>query len=272
MKRIIVAVLIIIVVAAFFFRQCANNNDDEVGQPNTGMDAPAAISYSLLNVYPQDTSFFVQGLSLYNNQLYVGTGLEGKSHLMKVDRNTGKVLERTSLPPSEFGEGIAILNDTVYQLTWQNRKVHVYTLDGLRKVKEFNWPYEGWGLTTNGNTLYVSTGGSNIYEVNPHDFSIRNSIAVKDNYGPVGNLNELEWVNGFIYANVYGRTDIVKIDPETGNVVGRIYLQDIWQKSGKTYDPSAMDVLNGIAYDSSKNTFLVTGKLWPHVFEIKLGR
>ncbi len=188
---------------------------------------------------------------------------------------TGKAVKQQKIDSAEFGEGIVVLNDTLYQLTWQNNVVNVYDKSTFKKIREIKWPFEGWGLTTNGKELIISTGSSNIFFVDPHSFKILRQINVMDNNGPVSLLNELEYVNGSIYSNIYETDYIVKINPDNGNVTGKIDFSNLLQKSGMNYNPNNYsvntgNVLNGIAYDSTKKSFYITGKLWPALFEIKL--
>jgi glutamine cyclotransferase len=146
----------------------------------------------------------------------------------------------------------------------------VYDAANFKKIKEMEWPFEGWGMTTDGKQLIISTGSSNLYFVNPDNFKISKQVSVTDNYGPVGNLNELEYVNGVIYANVWQTNYIIKINPETGKVLGKLDFTGLLDKSGKPYNPEKAEFFNGIAYDSTKNSFYVTGKYWPALFEVKL--
>ena len=162
-----------------------------------------------------------------------------------------------------------MLNNKIYQLTWQEHKVFVYDAASFKKEKEFDWTYEGWGITTDGRQLIVSTGGSNLYYVNPETFKVERTLGVSDNNGYVSNLNELEYVDGFIYANIYNTDLIVKIDPATGSVTGRMDFTDLLQKTNQPIYPNK-DVLNGIAYDPGKKSFYITGKRWPALYEIKL--
>ncbi len=244
-----------------------SNNDDDSEVVNT-ITPPANINYNIVAIYPHDTASFTQGLQWINDTLYEGTGLEGESRLMMVDLNTGKATKSIALDPSFFGEGITLLNGRIYELTWQNNKVFVYDAKTLKKIKEFSWDHEGWGITNNGKDLIVSTGSSNLYFVDPETFKEKNIIGVMDNNGPVGNLNELEYVDGAVYANIYLFDYIVKIDPSNGHVTGKINLSGILQKSGKPYNPD--NVLNGIAYNTNKKSFYITGKNWPALFEVKL--
>lgn len=236
---------------------------------------PKALDYSVVKAYPHDTSSYTQGLIWYNNTLYEGTGREGFSKLAKININNGKAEQQELIAKNEFGEGITILNGKIYQLTWQNHKVHVYDLATLKKVQDFSWTYEGWGITTDGKSLIISTGSSNLYYVDPVTFNVQKTVGVTDNYGPVENLNELEFVNGHIYSNKYLTNYILQINPETGKVEGRLDLKEIFMRSGKTYDAGVIpdpdqDVLNGIAFNAANNTFYVTGKQWPALFEIKI--
>lgn len=254
-----------------------NNKPDKVTTDDNSNPPPPLINYSLIKVYPHDTSSYTQGLQLYNNTLYEGTGNYAHSKVLKTDLTSGKILQqiKTSTDSTVFGEGITVFNNKIYELTWQTKKVYVYDLKTFKKINEFDWPFEGWGLTNNGKELIISTGSSNLYFVDPNSFKILRQISVTDNNGPVSMLNELEYVNGFIYSNIYESNYIAKIDPGTGNVVGKLDCSNILFKSGMTFNPAKYAagteyVLNGIAYDSTKNSFYITGKQWPALFEIKL--
>jgi glutamine cyclotransferase len=189
---------------------------------------------------------------------------------LKVNIEDGKPIKELKITdPKIFGEGITIFNNKIYQLTWQSNKVFVYDVETFEKLAEFNWPYDGWGITHNGKSLIVSTGSNNLYFVNPDSFKIEKMIGVTDNYGPVANINELEYAKGFVYANQYETNYILKINPETGRVEGKLDLTGIREKNNVVLDEHE-DFLNGIAYDSVKNSLYVTGKLWPALFEIKI--
>lgn len=265
MKRLLVIVTVILLVS------CKNDrtlNSDSITNSNT-IAPPATINYNIVASYPHDTSSFTQGLIWQNNVLYEGTGLEGQSRLLKVDLANGKSSQSIKLPAELFGEGITVLNNKIYQLTWQNHKVIVYDAKNFTKLKELSWPHDGWGLTHNGTDLIVSTGESNIYFVDTATFKIKRIIGVTDNNGPVGNLNELEYIDGFIYANIYLSDFIIKIDPSNGHITGKIDLSDLLKKAGKQVDTQSGFVLNGIAYDSTKKSMYITGKKWPLLFEVK---
>lgn len=258
--------------AILFFAACNNDpsdNNDTVTATNT-IPPPANINYNIVNTFPHDTSSFTEGLIWQDNSLYEGTGLEGQSRLMKIDIKNGKPNQSISLDSSIFGEGITILNNKIYQLTYQNHKVYVYDAKTFKKLKELSWEHEGWGLTNNGTDLIVSTGDSNLYFVDPETFKIRKIVGVTDNNGPVGNLNELEYVDGTIYANIYLTDYIIKIDPANGHILGKIDLNGLLAKAGKHVNTDEGYVLNGIAYDSTKKSMYITGKKWPLIFEMKV--
>jgi glutamine cyclotransferase len=267
MKRVLVPAVLLFLI----FNSCKNNSSDDVDTlPANTVAPPANISYNIIATYPHDTASYTQGLQWMNDTLYEGTGLEGQSRIMKVDIKSGRSNKTLPLDPSLFGEGITILKDKLYQLTWQNHKVLVYDATTLKKLKEFAWEHEGWGITNNGTDLIISTGSSNLYFVDPETFKVKNIVGITDNNGPVGNLNELEYVDGILYANVYLTDYIIKIDPSNGHIIGKMDLSGLLQKSGKAYNPETTDVLNGIAYNSEKKTFYITGKKWPVLFEVKL--
>ncbi len=267
MKRFSVFTVIVL-----FFCACNNNSPDsnDTTTATNTIPPPANISYNIVATYPHDTSSFTEGLIWHNNTLYESTGLEGQSRLMKIDIKNGKESQAISLDPSIFGEGITILDNKIYQLTYQNHKVYVYDAKTFKKLKELSWEHEGWGLTSNGTDLIISTGDSNLYFVDPETFKIRKIMGVSDNNGPVGNLNELEYIDGVIYANIYLTDYIIKIDPANGHISGKIDLSGLLAKAGKHVDTDEGNVLNGIAYDSTKKSMYITGKKWPLIFEMKV--
>lgn len=265
MKRLFIFPVLIMIAS------CNGDDNDSDGAANVNnVKEPANIGYSVVNVYPHDTASFTQGLEWHDGYLYEGTGLEGRSELKKVSLKDGKAVQKLSIDRSLFGEGITILGNKIFQLTWQNNKVLVYDLQTWKKTGEFAWPFQGWGITDNGKELIISTGTNNIYFVDPATFKILRSISVNSNYGPMGDINELEYVNGKIYANVWNNDYIIVINPETGIVESKLNLDGLLDKHSKRFDNT--DVLNGIAYDSVKNSFYLTGKRWPSVFEIKLNQ
>lgn len=242
------------------------DNNSAENTPNSKYN----LSYTLKKVFPHDTSSYTQGLLIHKGDLYEGTGLTGHSKLLKVDLNTGKALKVHNIAKDLFGEGIAILNDTIYQLTWQNHKVLVYTLADFKLVKEFKINTEGWGITTDGEKLIVSDGTSNLYYYNPSDFSLIKQVNISEMGGPAPYLNELEYINGYVYANQYTTPYIFKIDLNAGKVVGKMDIVDLWKRV-KNLAPN-VDVPNGIAYDADADKVYITGKQWPELYEIEFAK
>ncbi len=254
----------------FFLAACNGgdkSNGNEPQTPDNSSSPVQALNYSIVKQYPHDITSFTQGLVIYKGKLYEGTGNEGFSKLMEVDINTGKAIKSVSLDAKYFGEGIAVLNDTVYQLTWKNKVVFVYTLPDFKKVKEFPIGTEGWGITTNGKDLIVSDGTSNLYFYEPSTFELLRTQSVRFNGELSFNLNELEYINGYVYANQWQAPYIYKIDPSNGSIVGQMNLQDIWNNVRK--DAPNADVPNGIAYDADTKKTYITGKWWPSLYEIE---
>jgi len=258
----------------------ACNNPDEsasVTDESTAAVVPEApaIPYTIVNAYPHDTAAFTQGLEFHDGILLESTGLEGRSSLRKVDLATGKPKELRRLDDKLFGEGITVLNDTLYQLTWQNHKVLMYNPKTFKPLGELNWSNEGWGITNDGKSLYISDGSDKIYVVRPGTLKLERVISVTDHLGPLNNLNELEYINGSIYANRIEYNYIVRIDPSNGHVTGKLDFTDILKKYSKV-DLSYMvnnphgAVLNGIAWDSAGKKMYITGKLWPLLFEVQV--
>jgi glutamine cyclotransferase len=181
--------------------------------------------------------------------------------------------KKINLSKELFGEGVTIFKDKIYQLTWKEHKVLVYDANTLQKEKELYWQYEGWGITHNDSALIISTGGSDIYVVDPNTFAIQKTIGVYNNYGYVSDINELEYVDGKIYANLYGQNEVVVIEPATGQIVNSINFSNLLAQANVKYNPTTIDigyVLNGIAYQPKSKTFFLTGKCWPVMVEIKI--
>lgn len=246
------------------------DQDNDIKPAYTGLPAPVSINYTVIAQHPHDTSAYTQGLQVFNGKLYEGTGDFESSSLRITDWKTGVVVKKHMMGSSKiFGEGINIFKNKIYQLTWKSNLVYVYDINDIEKpVKTLNWPNEGWGITNNGLDLIISDGSANLYFVDPENFKVKNTIAVVDNNGPIRNINELEFIDGFVFANVYNTDDIIKIDPESGHVVGKMTFTNLLQPSD--YIAGRTDVLNGIAYDSTSKTMLITGKRWPKLFEVKL--
>lgn len=267
-KKILIATVILLVLAfiyLWFFGK-------KTGEDAPGITAPSVrtISYSIVNTYPHDTSSFTQGLVIYKGVLYEGTGMNGQSKLLEVDLETGKSTRKVALDSVYFGEGVTVLNDTIYQLTWQNKKVFTYDLR-FNKIKEFDLPTEGWGITHDETNMIVSDGTDKLYFYNPSDFSLSDTKSITEAGVPVFNLNELEYIDGFIYANQWQYPYILKIDPATASVVAKIDLSDIVKRI-RPDDQDYDKVLNGIAYNKETKKMYVTGKYWPSLFEIQLGQ
>lgn len=264
--------LLVLGLAACNNTQPEENKDNS--NPTPGLAAPAVMDYTVIKVYPHDTSSYTEGLLMHNNELYESTGREGFSKIAKINLETGKVEKQQLLDKNVFGEGIVVFGDKIYQLTYRSNKGYIYDLASFKKLGEFPWTGEGWAFTHDGKSLIASDGSSNLQYVDPVTLKIQKKVGVSDNYGPVNNLNELEYVNGFIYANQFETNNIFKIDPESGRVVAKADMKDIFKMAGKVLNEADLpdpneDVLNGIAYDSTKGSFLVTGKQWPYLFEVK---
>jgi glutamine cyclotransferase len=223
-------------------------------------------TYQVVNTYPHDREAFTQGLEYRNGFLYEGTGLHGRSSLRKVKLETGIVLQKLSLPPQFFGEGISVVGDRIVQLTWQSETGFVWGLQDFKLQRQFTYRGEGWGLTTDGRHLYFSDGTDEIRVLDSQTLAETRRIRVRENGRPLKDLNELEWVEGEILANVWQTDRIVKINPLTGRVTGSIDLTGILPAPER----AGTDVLNGIAYDAAGKRLFVTGKLWPKLFHIRL--
>ncbi|MEO6540976.1 MAG: glutaminyl-peptide cyclotransferase [Ferruginibacter sp.] len=260
---------------ALLILAACNGNEKEVDVEDiTVKPIPTpTIPYTIVAEYPHDTSAYTQGLEFHNGKLYEGTGDFKNSSLRITDYKTGKVEKKHMMgTDTVFGEGITILKNKIYQLTWESNIVYVYDANNIDKpIQTFKWPYDGWGITNNGTDLIISTGSANLYFVNPDDFRLKSTINVSDNSGSIDSINELEFIDGFVYANIYMTDVIIKIDPASGHVVGKMELPGMKEKFFANQNiPNRTDVLNGIAYDSATKKILVTGKRWPKMFELKL--
>lgn len=227
-------------------------------------------TYEVVNTYPHDPDAFTQGL-VYEagGILYEGTGLRGESSLRKVELETGKVLQIHRLADQYFGEGIAVYDDRIAQLTWQSNVGFVYEKESFQQTGDFEYPTEGWGLTYDDERLIMSDGTATLHFLDPDTFKEIGTVEVNDANGPVTRLNELEYIDGEVYANVWTTDRIVRIDPETGQVTAWIDLTGLLSQEERA-KLDQVDVLNGIAYDAENDRFFVTGKWWPTVFEIVL--
>lgn len=260
-----------------FFLSCFASCGNEGNNKEEDLDVPAIppINYVLTKTYPHDTASFTEGLVIYNRKLYESTGSpdnmpQTRSLVGELDTTTGQIKKKIELDREQyFGEGIVFLNDKLYQLTYQNKLGFVYDASSFKKLREFSLPVkEGWGMTTDGTLLIISDGTNILTCLEPINFKTVKTITVTDFNGAVNNLNELEYIKGFIYANVYTTNYILKINPNTGNVIGKIDLGGLVYEAKTKYRGSLE--LNGIAYDSAKQVAYVTGKMWPHLYAISL--
>lgn len=230
-------------------------------------DASKIYTYKIIHTYPHDRESFTQGLVFEDGILYEGTGRNGYSELRKVELETGKVLQRLKLSDEFFGEGITVFQDKIIQLTYLSNVGFVYKKKTFELLREFSYPTPGWGITTDGKNLIMSDGTQKLYFLDTETFQQVRCIEVYDRGVSVWGLNELEYVNGQIYANVWPTERIARISPSTGQVIGWIDMRGLLTRQDYKRD---VDVLNGIAYDKKKGRLFVTGKCWPKLFEIKL--
>ena len=228
---------------------------------------PLFYTYEVVAEYPHLRTSYTQGLQFVDGELWEGTGEYGRSQLLRTDLATGKVLQNKKLSKEEFGEGITILGDKIYQLTWLNGKLHIYDKATLRHLATHTYKGEGWGLTTDGEKLYMSDGTNYIRVLNPETLAQERRFGVTLRGESLQYLNELEWIDGKIWANVYTTDHIVIINPENGVVEGIINLSGILPEKERDYKT---DVLNGIAYDKATKRIFVTGKNWSKLFEIRV--
>jgi len=234
---------------------------------NRNPHALASWRYKVVNTFPHDRQAFTQGLVFENGVVYEGTGLCGRSQLRKVELRTGNVLQQHSLPDKFFGEGITIFGDRIIQLTFQSNVGFVYDKSSFELLRKFHYPTEGWGLTHDGKQLIMSDGTPMLYFLDPETFEQVHRMMVFDQDKPVWGLNELEYIEGLVYANVWPTDRIVQIEPQTGKVVGWIDMKGLLSPQDHN---GSEDVLNGIAYDPASRRLFVTGKLWSKLFEVKL--
>jgi len=225
--------------------------------------------YEVVATHPHDTSSFTEGLFFHEGRLFESTGEVGTSYIREVELTTGRAIRQRDLAPPYFGEGTIVFGDKLYQLTWTSGKAFVYDWKTFKPTGEFTYDGEGWALTTDGTSLIMSNGTPMIRWRDPKTFAVTDSISVTDHGTAVTSLNELEWVKGEIWANVWQSEQIARIDPQTGVVTGWIDLSGILKAIDRT---GREDVLNGIAYDAANDRYYVTGKRWAKLFEIKLKR
>lgn len=221
----------------------------------------------MVATHPHDPKAFTQGLDFHEGQLYEGTGMEGASRLRQVDLATGAVIREHALERQYFGEGITILGDRAYQLTWKHGTGFIYNLADFQQLGTFSYQTEGWGLTNEGERLIMSDGSAWLYFLDPATGKVTRRVEVLDRGRPVRLLNELEWVEGELLANIWGKDEIVKINPANGKVTATLNLATLWPKDQR---PAGTDVLNGIAWNEATRKLYVTGKYWPLLYEIEI--
>jgi glutamine cyclotransferase len=226
---------------------------------------PARYGYRVVKTFQHDPGAFTQGLEFRDGVFYEGTGLNGQSHLRRVKLETGQILQQVSIPSQHFGEGITVLKDRILQLTWKDQAGFIYDRKTLKKIGQFQYPGEGWGLTNDGKQIYMSDGSAQIRIWDAVTLKEIRRITVRSGKSPIDQINELEFINGEIYANVWQTDYILRISPADGRVLGIIDLKGLLDaRNGDA------DVLNGIAYDPATKRLFVTGKLWPKIYQIEL--
>ena len=232
-------------------------------------ETPKVFGYQIINTYPHDITSYTQGLEFYNGELYESTGQKGESKLRKVNYKTGEVLKNVNLADNYFGEGLTVLNDNLYLLTWLSGKGFVYNPESFERKSTFKFgkSQEGWGICNDGKILYKSDGTEKIWLLNPETLVEDDYIQVYTNKGKIGKLNELEWINGKIYANIYQKNGVVIINPENGATEAVIDFSPLKERVTKH---KGLYVLNGIAYNPETQTIFVTGKRWDKLFEVKI--
>lgn len=259
-------------------KQTGNKADNQPAKEKSGQKAANVIisnsfkldagdyNIEVVKKLNHDSMAYTQGLLYYDGYLYESTGNYGKSSIRKVEINTGNVLNRRNLPDYYFGEGLALHEGILYQLTWRNKVCFAYDINSFDNIATYAYEGEGWGITCDGQSLIMSDGSNTLKFINPKSFDVIRKINVFDKSIPLDNLNELEYINGEIWANVYLDSKIIRIDPSSGQKIGVIELKELY-----TYLPpgSSAEVLNGIAFDAINNRFYLTGKNWPFLFEVK---
>jgi glutaminyl-peptide cyclotransferase len=225
--------------------------------------------YEVVKTWPHDRGAFTQGLVFHRGSVLESTGLNGQSTLRELDLESGRVRKQVALPAEFFAEGLAVIGDRAFQLTWQNRRGFIYDADTFQRRGEFAYEGEGWGLTTDGRSLILSDGTHRIRFLDPATFAAQRTIEVTLEGKPRAQLNELEFIRGQIYANVWQTDEVAIIDPATGAVRGVVDFSNLLPRPERTPET---DVLNGIAYDEGTDRLLITGKRWPRIFEVRLKR
>jgi glutamine cyclotransferase len=239
----------------------------EVENDSANQDSMPVYEYKIINIYPHDSTAYTQGLVYDGKDLYESTGLYGNSTVRRVELETGRIQKIYRMPAKYFGEGMTIWKNQLVQLTWKSMVGFVYNKSNFNQIGDFYYDRDGWGITNDSQRLIMSDGSDTLYFMNPDTFSDEGLIKVKENGKPVYQLNELEFINGKVLANIYLDDRIAIISPETGAITGWIDLQGL---SARENNLGKVDVLNGIAYNARRDTLLVTGKFWPELFEIEI--
>jgi glutamine cyclotransferase len=270
-KVILGGVGLVLAVGLALFLLARSDSTSPAGTPSTDQSPAAAraplTAYEVVNSYPHDPQAFLQGLVWYDNGFYESTGLEGHSTLRRVEFPSGRIIKSIHLAPDLFGEGLTLVGDRLVQLTWKSHRGFVYDRESLTLLREFTYDTEGWGLTYDGKNLVMSDGSDTLTYLDPDTFQPGRRLKVTWDGRPQGQLNELKYIEGEIWANVWPQDQILRIDPLTGRVKSYLDLKDLYPPQLRT---SADAVLNGIAYDALTKRIFVGGKLWPHLFEIRL--
>ena len=247
----------------------SSNGEKKVNFTLLNNVAPKIYNYEIINEFSRSNDSYTQGLEFYNDTLYESLGRYGQSKLVKVEFNTGKKLKEIKLPSEYFAEGITILNDKIFQLTWKEKVGFVYDIDNFNRINTFEYKnsIEGWGICNDGNKLYKSDGTDKIWILNPENQKEESYIEIYTNKNKVVGLNELEWIDGKIYANRYLFDGIAIINPKNGAIEGVINLSSL---KSRVTQHEKLDVINGIAYNKKRNSIFVTGKMWDKLFEIRI--
>jgi glutamine cyclotransferase len=265
----------LIISVALLMSACntGNSSQEDTNESNL-IEAPSVMTFQVIKTHVHDTTSYTEGFEWNGDTLIESTGNYKESKLILLDTNMKEIRKPLKLNDEYFGEGTTLFKGKIYQLTYKEHKVFVYDAKTLNKITELYFPFEeAWGMTHNDTAIIVTTGGSNLYYVDPVTFKTIKTVGVYDNNGYVANVNELEYLNGKLFANVYLTDKILQIDPMTGNVLAVADLSNILAQVGIKNDPKKIDagnVLNGIAYNKQRGTFFITGKMWPVTIELKL--
>jgi len=269
---IMILVVVLAVISTYLFVSRSSSEPPSGGTGNgIASDSPRVearqLSYEVVNSYLHDRTSFTQGLVWNDGGFYESTGQYGSSKLRRLEFPSGHVAREINLSPELFGEGLALIGNRLIQLTWKSHRGFVYDRDTFQLIREFSYDTEGWGLTYDGTNLILSDGSSDLFYIDPTSFKVLRKLSIKMNDRPIRELNELEFIEGEIWANVWQTDLILRIDPQTGSVKSYLDLKGILAPSDSRGDEN---VLNGIAYDPEHKRVFITGKLWPRIFEIRV--